>query len=139
MKILFLDIDGVVNKWFKPGPLFIPEKVAMVNRIKCETRCNIVLSSTWRKYPRSFDQVEGHFDIWSQTPEKGKTRGEEIFNWFSDNCNRLETTRSAILDDDFSAGDCISRLVDNIKHFQPDSCEGITEEMTQQIINYLNS
>jgi len=50
-RVLFLDIDGVLNsaQW---GDFdnFDPDNVAQLRRIVLETRCAMVLSSSWRYY-----------------------------------------------------------------------------------------
>lgn len=59
MKIIFLDIDGVLNcengykhKWCTKndtyGDLFFPPSASLLNDLISETRAKIVISSTWR-------------------------------------------------------------------------------------------
>ena len=61
MKVIFLDIDGVLNYmdfWYKRrlefektgkfGPSFDEEKIKILSEIVSETGAKIVLSSTWR-------------------------------------------------------------------------------------------
>ena len=54
LKILFLDVDGVLNNEqyitdhrTDPYPLDI-QKISLVNQIKQKTGCYIVISSLWR-------------------------------------------------------------------------------------------
>lgn len=48
MKIIFLDIDGVLNNIETKFRALVPECIAALNRITDNTRAQIVISSTWR-------------------------------------------------------------------------------------------
>lgn len=125
MKVIFLDIDGVLNhenhyKWLtetdEPTPLqrvhpyseFNPESCKILNRIIDETNAKIVLSSTWRldgiPYMNNIFKHVGIFhelyDITPSLAHKYDTtlcRGKEIDKWLS---KHLEVTKYVILDDD---------------------------------------
>ncbi len=63
MKVLFLDIDGVVNnkrtkKNFEGFTAIDPAMAALVQRIVQNTGCEIVLSSSWRLFQNSRDELE---------------------------------------------------------------------------------
>lgn len=47
MKVLFLDMDGVVNDF---TTMILPEKMALLQDIYLATGCVAVLSSIWRRY-----------------------------------------------------------------------------------------
>ncbi|MCG3177340.1 MAG: hypothetical protein MOGMAGMI_02312 [Candidatus Omnitrophica bacterium] len=121
MKVLFLDIDGVLNSkrsavafnkfpWdVKPEdiPLFDLVAVALIRKVCKETHAKIVLSSTWR-HTVGWERVGQALDlpIIDATPTKinGK-RGHEIEMWLERQCTRhpeLQTTgiTYAIVDDD---------------------------------------
>lgn len=52
MKILFLDIDGVLNTDSDPpGDYIDPAKVALVDEVCRRTGARVVISSEWRIYP----------------------------------------------------------------------------------------
>lgn len=119
-KILFLDIDGVLNsvRYFKSisnssysSKLnhFDPNAVILLNRIIRETNCKIVVSSSWRYFEECdsilfLSGVRG--DIIGHTPMnidrhsskiyKPMKRGEEIHQWLENN----EWDKYLILDDD---------------------------------------
>jgi hypothetical protein len=74
MKVIFLDIDGVLNheKWYRkrhqeikmddvvshyPFYEFDPESINQLNRIIDETGANVVISSTWR-HGRTIEQLQ---------------------------------------------------------------------------------
>lgn len=118
MKILFLDIDGVLNsvKFFNTLPhgftttrsdeILDPEAIERVNKIINETGAKIVVSSSWRI---GLSLVELQIllkdhgitgDIIGMTPSlsfKGRRRGHEIQAWLN---NHLEVIDFIILDDD---------------------------------------
>jgi len=63
VKVLFLDIDGVVNnKRTEKKSLRLmaidPAMAALVQRIVQNTGCEIVLSSSWRLFQLGRDEVE---------------------------------------------------------------------------------
>ena len=101
MKILFLDIDGVLNSEksllsyraanpkgslpIQEPESWIPEAVTQLKRIISETGCELVISSCWRT---TLDKLEIAFNYWglpewfSITPESPSGyRGEEIDLW----------------------------------------------------------
>lgn len=123
MKVLFLDIDGVLNhekhyKWLmetdEPTPLqrvypyseFNPESCKILNRIIDETDAKIVLSSSWRLDGiNRMNSLFKHFGlprIYDITPSLcirfgSLCRGKEIDKWLSEH---PEVTKYVILDDD---------------------------------------
>ena len=123
MKVIFLDIDGVLNhekhyKWLietdEPTPLqqvypyseFNPESCKILNRIIDETDAKIVLSSSWRLDGiNRMNSLFKHFGlprIYDITPSLcgrfgSLCRGKEIDKWLSEH---HEVTKYVILDDD---------------------------------------
>lgn len=123
MKVLFLDIDGVLNhenhyKWLmetdEPTPLqrvypyseFNPESCKILNRIIDETECKIVLSSSWRLDGiHRMNMLFKHFglpqihDITPSLCERfgSLCRGKEIDKWLSEH---PEVIKYVIVDDD---------------------------------------
>lgn len=91
MKLLFLDIDGVMNsitrsvvygQWSYSAGGIDPVAVKLLRKIVSETGCSIVISSTWRS-KFSIDFFKGLFaglgyspeDKWNEVPPIiGKTR-----------------------------------------------------------------
>lgn len=64
MKILFLDMDGVVNSeaghstgLFKSRFPVDPYMAFLVGKIHLDTDCIVVLSSTWRSDPESVEYI----------------------------------------------------------------------------------
>ena len=126
MKIVFLDIDGVLNSDLWERTLdddkrkrlenhFDPKCVALLNKVLAQTNAKIVLTSTWR-LNHSLEQMNDIFrsvgvqaDIIDFTPDlksQGKhvVRGNEILKWCQDNeaiigTGFLKYTDFIILDD----------------------------------------
>lgn len=117
MRILFLDVDGVLNHRgvYMPGNGGAPlcrDALAQLKRVIDETGCRIVLSSTWRTMPNLVDKlpediVRLHFHGDWRTVELGyatlpvgmivpRKRGEEVDEWLS---RHPEVERYAIVDD----------------------------------------
>ena len=138
MKILFLDIDGVVNcattKQRHRGFIGIqPDKATIIRRIINETKCEVVLSSTWRKDINSMAEVKRrvcHFI--DRTPNSSSgIRGNEIKFWLD---QHPEVTKYAILDDD---SDMLEEQLPNF--FKTTWKGGITEEIADAVIKHLNA
>lgn len=130
MKIIFLDVDGVLNhrgsfeKGMPSGSKRIaPECVAVLNSIIDRTGASIVVSSTWRHDDNIFDilrdaGVRGEFI--GKTPEfnrrkikpgelyKPTLRGEEIQQWITD---AEFDGPFVIVDDDNDMAHLLSKLV----------------------------
>lgn len=112
MKVIFLDIDGVLNLCYKGrdeyGALFHPHLVENLRKIIKETNAKIVISSTWRLSGLSvmkemWKKRELPGEIIGITPsfmkEYGTTlcRGKEIDSYLE---NHPEIEKYVILDDD---------------------------------------
>lgn len=112
MKIIFLDIDGVLNseKWYQerfdinletyPICEFDPLTIEQLNLLTDKTNAKIVISSTWR-IGRTMDELKKLFkkvgikgEIIGITPDlafndgHGVDRGNEIKRWIDINCKR---------------------------------------------------
>lgn len=111
MKILFLDIDGVLNSErssfafdgyphsFVDLDKFDWVAVSLVNQLCNATGCKIVLSSTWRlHFPISAASAALGLPIIDATPDHGSydTRSSEVTAWLA---AHPEVTSYAIVDD----------------------------------------
>lgn len=146
-KILFLDIDGVVNhqETFHKYPNMhypIDQYCAfLVGKIQLETGCEVVLSSSWRHHAESVEHIKKHvvpiLDITGSCCSG--IRGVEIYNWINKNFpwevrENPDLFRYAILDDD---GDMLLWQKDHF--FQTSfSKGGLTDEIAQRVIAHLN-
>lgn len=137
MKILFLDIDGVVNcaTTMQRHRGFIgidPVMAFMVGKIQLDTGCEVVLSSTWRLDERSRAEVRKQvvkFIDCTPNHRHETNRGGEIQAWLD---AHPEVTKYAILDDD---SDMLPSQIPNF--FKTSWQTGITEEIARKVTEHL--
>ncbi len=136
MKVLFLDIDGVVNSSsttdFKNNLWPLDSYMAfMVGKIQLDTGCDVVLSSSWRYHPDGVAAVRKNIvHIIDTTPKMDGFRGEEIQAWLD---KHPEVERYAILDDD---SDMLESQKPNF--FQTTFEDGLTEAIAKRVTKHLN-
>ena len=158
MKIIFLDIDGVLNSvdsceragknFFSDNP--DPEHIKWLNFIIEQTGAKIVISSTWRKHCtylslwRLLDAFGFKGTIIGATPETNDIRGNEIRCWIDRYTNgrdwrltktddKLDPIESfVILDDDSDMGELLPFLV------KCKNEKGLTEAEAIKAIEMLN-
>jgi hypothetical protein len=145
-KLLFLDVDGVVNsegtmkrqyaRLGRSSTLGIDPYLAfLVGKIQLDTGCEVVLSSAWRLWENSRQEVrEQVVDFIDVTPSLSGiyTRGREIQQWLRD--NNAEDACYAILDDDIA--DMLVYQAPNI--FKTTFKEGLTPEIAKAVTEHLN-
>lgn len=109
MKIIFLDIDGVLNSdvWYKKqcidysAPSRLQEHldsyaIGLLNKMIAKTQAKIVLSTTWRLHysleaiQQIFNNCDFTGEIIGQTPDlvslhSSFVRGNEILQWCKEN------------------------------------------------------
>lgn len=107
IKILFLDIDGVMNSSEDGFTHDITtEKISLLKQIVEKTDCKIVLSSSWRNVKRfrlEFEKQmsENDIEIFSQTPYlPAKCREDEIMKYLDTYRECHMPFKYAVLDDD---------------------------------------
>jgi len=157
MKVIFLDIDGVLMTWGEARTwmhignerfqAFKPKAVQNLNRIIAETGAKIVISSTWRRVSRmSHKNLLKHFknqgivgDVIGITPHLqkcvngiwvAKTRGDEIQAWLDKN----PVDVFVIIDDDSD----MDSLTYSLVHVKNGMENGLTSEQADMAINHLN-
>ena len=150
LKVLFLDIDGVLNSqdFFNkrydlikdgihpnyPYTEFDPLSIKELNRILDNTDAKLVVSSSWRHDPNlnnTFKEVGISHDIFDITPYLGNVdRGFEIEKFIKD--NNVEVY--AILDDDTDMLD--SQLTNFFKTNAYSN--GLNSEIADKVIEHLN-
>lgn len=165
-KYIFLDIDGVMNheRWLHQAHLknlsspefwFDPVCVDRLNKILFETGAKLVISSSWRSDPKlkeQFQQVGIHSDfdrtisMW-QSRQLGYTiRGEEIDHYLKEHGIDVHSRHQyIILDDDndftpWQRKNTLFRTAASMcdEPYDRNGGSGLTEELTQKIIKYLN-
>jgi hypothetical protein len=91
MKVIFLDIDGVLNTFATRRRNGIddidPSRLEMLHQLVDDTGAKVVLSSTWRTMHTIEDMSQRlRLQLIGYTPYlSGSPRGEEIDRWFYDN------------------------------------------------------
>lgn len=145
-KVLFLDIDGVVNSQVTAqrhrGVIGIdPYMAFLVGKIVLDTDCEVVLSSTWRLGEESRNEVRRQvvefIDVTPYLDEgEGATwrhleRGHEIKAWLD---AHPDVEVYAILDDD---SDMLPEQLPNF--FQTTWKEGITKEIAEAVTRHLST
>lgn len=128
MKVIFLDVDGVLNDFFteertKSGWIFISEKyILRLKQIIEATGAKVVLSSDWR-YGMDDENPDEDFielrdklleydiHIMDKTPviNNGRHRGTEIKKWLDDHEGEVENY--VIIDDRYDMSPCYDHLV----------------------------
>ncbi|CAM4855568.1 unnamed protein product [Rotaria socialis] len=142
-KIIFLDIDGVLC--FRKE---IDQKcLENLKKILDVTSARIVLSSSWRFFPKSRTKVESAFKqigidrLLGWTSSRGKTRVDEIYHWLKDFDNKtihedIFITKWIAIDDmDLFKLDP-KRMQDHFVMTMP--LNGITEETIREAIMLLS-
>lgn len=149
MKIIFLDIDGVLNVYCESrdeyGCSFHQEFVDNLKTIIDQTNAKIVISSTWRHSGLEIIQEMWNHrnlpgDVISITPDlRYEKRGYEIEKWLDTN----SVVNFVILDDDTDFLDSqLNQFVRTSENFEhPDHIEGcgLTKLCTIKAINILNN
>lgn len=107
MKVLFLDVDGVLNNdltkekccGYVGVDKALAKRLVQWYRFHEKTGLKIVLSSTWRLHPEMWPALNAEGIEWiGITPHlMSKDRGDEISEWLS--AHHGEITGYAVLDD----------------------------------------
>ncbi len=162
MKVIFLDIDGVLNVMAtnrdKYGDIFRTEFVSNLARIVRETGAKIVISSAWR-----MSGLEVMREMWAKrglvgevidvTPvippiEEGKlvfkkVRGMEIMKWVLDGVTpAMKPFSYVILDDDTDILDSQLPYFLQCSELKDDDAVhgyGLTKRIAERAIEILNS
>jgi len=110
MKIIFLDVDGVLNCQgdFKGKSLHVLNKdmIARLDKIKEATGAKVVLISTWRKFRKHRDYLKKNgvkfidrtIDFCLPPSERYGQRGAEIEHWLN---KRPDIKKYVIIDDEW--------------------------------------
>lgn len=157
MKVIFLDIDGVINSeefaiWIHVHPEFCengghfwidPEKIDMIVNLCEETGAKLVISSSWRGWSlrATLEDFSTYRDLSRLNPyivgvtprvfmEFNMSRGDEI-QYYLDKDQSI--THYCIVDDD---NDMLDSQRDNF--VRTDYKTGLTEEDVNKIKNILN-
>lgn len=143
MKIIFLDIDGVLNtddNWGKrePKEASTPHCIAALNKITNATGAKIVVSSAWR-IDRTVQQLKDILaemgvigEVIGKTPSLDGQRVTEIKAWISMNLGDWPESFITIDDEWIGDSDEFQAI-----HIKPYYREGLTEAQADQAITLL--
>jgi hypothetical protein len=134
MRVIFLDIDGVLNCKRTPNPRKFPYIVDRVLLSRLLALCEradaqVVLSSTWRHDPIGLLAAK-YFGIpfIDVIPDmQGEPRDKEILSWLAANPH---VKRHLVIDDEDDE-------LDNLPLFQPSAVTGLTEKIANGAADYL--
>jgi hypothetical protein len=134
MKVVFLDIDGVLNCSETPNPRDLPyivDKRLLRRLLRVTNACKakIVLTSSWRVDPIGLYAARywgiPYFDVCPHLP--GQSRRKEIRFWLA---AHTTVTRFAILDNEDDG-------LDGLPLFQPAAETGLTAEVAKALKQFL--
>jgi len=153
MKVLFLDIDGVLNsreymKKIGRGDVIDPRCVLYLNEVINTTNCNIVVSSAWRNihtWPELLAILEDNGvnvkTFIGKTPDRFhqfKTRGDEIIEWIEDYSIRNDVDLTyAVVDDELTGLEKVIHRTVKTSFTDPNG--GLNKEKAQELIKMLNT
>jgi hypothetical protein len=133
-RIIFLDIDGVLNSSRTPNPRKLPYVVdpallARFQRLVERSGADVVLTSTWRYDPAwLFSAQHWGIQFVDVVPDlPGQPRRDEIMAWLD---GHGEVTRFAVIDDDDDE-------LDALPLFQPHASTGLTDPIANGVAAYL--
>lgn len=144
MKVIFLDIDGVLNTShgsdddvFTELGVLNKTLVARLNKLIADTNAKVVISSSWRilstqeEITNALESVGFEGEIISMTPNSShRFRGLEILEWKR---GRTDVENYIILDDDSDM------LLWQTNHFYNTDCEfGLTDKIVYKSTRFLN-
>ena len=135
MKVVFLDIDGVLNCKRTPNPRkfpFIVDPVLLtrLNRLLELTGAKVVLASNWRYDPAGMFSAR-HYGVpfIDTTPDlPNEPRCNPIADWLR---RHSDVERFIVIDDEDDE-------LDDLPLFQPSRSTGITDDMVRGAADYLN-
>jgi hypothetical protein len=135
MKVIFLDIDGVLNcdKTRNPRkfPYVVDKKLlGRLSKLLDRTNAKVVLSSSWRLDPVGILAAK-HWRIpfWGICPDLPKSaRCKEVLTWLA---AHPRVTRYAVIDDEDDG-------LDELPLFQPSARSGLTIDVVRGVERYLN-
>jgi HAD domain in Swiss Army Knife RNA repair proteins len=130
MKVIFLDIDGVLNCKNTPNPRKFPYIVdpKLLKRFKRLLQCTgakVVLSSTWRYDPAGLFSAKHwgipFIDVIPDMPKR--PRRDEVLAWLK---THPKVKRFVVIDDEDDE-------LDQLPLFQPSASNGLTEKIATGI------
>lgn len=151
MKVIFLDVDGVLNSndWLENNTVrkengVNPEKVKLLAEIVQNTNATVVLSSTWRYIPEHpmfayLTDILGKngIKIHSFTPKLDGDRPKENEAWID---KQTEEVQFISIEDDFSEDDYRKYGIEDclVRTSYYGKCGGLQRNHVEKAIQLLN-
>jgi len=134
MKVIFLDIDGVLNCKKTPNPRKFPyvadkRLLTRLHQLIDRTKAKVVLTSSWRLDPIGrFAAKHWGIPVMDVCPDMPKSaRCKEVLAWLS---HHPRVTRFAVIDDEDDG-------LDGLPLFQPSDRTGLTPDLARGVERYL--
>jgi hypothetical protein len=135
MKVIFLDIDGVLNCKNTPNPRSFPyivdrKLLKRLLRLLDRSGAVVVLTTTWRYDPAGlFSAKHWGIPFIDFTPDMPKKpRRNEILAWLQ---KHPRVKRYVVIDDEDDE-------LDDLPLFQPSAAIGLTADIVKGVIRYLD-
>ncbi|MBV9555828.1 MAG: hypothetical protein JO254_01995 [Pseudolabrys sp.] len=135
MKVIFLDIDGVLNCRKTPNPkkrkcVIDPDLATRLLHVLKATGAKVVLSTSWRHLANNMRVFNGFSVPYIDKlgPGHKSQRRKAILRWLADHPN---VSRYAILDDE-------DELFAGLPLFRTSKNAGLTEDTALDVERYLN-
>jgi hypothetical protein len=134
MRVIFLDLDGVLNCKNTPNPRGLPyivdlDLIERFKRLLALTEACVVLSSTWRYDPAGLFSAKywqiPFIDVIPDMPNR--PRRDEIIAWLK---THPDVARYAVIDDEDDE-------LDDLPLFQPLARVGLSQEIVDGVAAYL--
>jgi len=158
MKLLFLDVDGVLNDGYRGYPFLVEPCLRLLKHIIEETKAQVVLSSNWRLFneyrgvllPKLIEHGIIKTDVFSSTPDLDldhlPLRPREILQWIRDstsicpwqkNRELPRVSQFVVIDDRNLVKELYGHTLQS--HFvQTNGQIGLTLEIAKKVIKLLN-
>lgn len=149
MKLLFLDVDGVLNNLevlsaSRSSDPLGGVHLKLLKTLVAATDCKIVISSTWRMFPESLGSLKVAFEehdipLWIDcTPViQNVPRSQEILSWLKSNLTANAVAVGIDDDEDIDIGEDHGLSV-KFKPIKTCFDHGLTQEAVQEAIDWLN-
>jgi HAD domain in Swiss Army Knife RNA repair proteins len=135
VKVIFLDIDGVLNCTNTPNPrefpyIVDPKLLKRLKRLLQRTGAKVVLSSTWRYDPTGLFGAKHwgipFIDVIPDMPKR--PRRDEVLAWLK---THPKARRFVVIDDEDDE-------LDQLPLFQPSQNTGLTDSIAKGVADYLD-
>jgi len=135
VKVIFLDIDGVLNCATTPNPrklpyIVDPKLLRRFKRLLQRTGAKVVLSSTWRYDPAGLFSAKHwgvpFIDVTPDMPHR--PRRDEVIAWLK---SHPKVKRFVVIDDEDDE-------LDELPLFQPSAKTGLTQAIAKGVADFLD-